>query len=313
MADSAALPHQPVLLTEALAGLNLRPAGCYLDATFGRGGHAAAILAALGPEGRLLALDRDPAAGRWALARFGGDSRFTFARSAFVRLTEQIAAHDLTGRLDGVLFDLGVSSPQFDDPARGFSFSRNGPLDMRMDPDAGIGAAEWLARVDEAELERVLAEWGEERFHRRVARALVAARQRAPIVTTAQLAELVAAAVPTREPGQHPATRAFQAIRIAVNDELGQLQAALPQAVQALASMRRLAVISFHSLEDRLVKRFLRDQARGRELPLDLPVRGGPEGMTLRLIGRAIRPGAAEIAANPRARSAVLRVAERLS
>ena len=312
MADSAALPHQPVLLAEVLAGLNLRPAGCYLDATFGRGGHAAAMLAALGPMGRLLTLDRDPAAEHCALARLRTDARFAFVRSAFGRLGEIITERGLTRRLDGVLFDLGVSSPQLDEPARGFSFGRNGPLDMRMDPDTGISAAAWLAQVSETELDRVLAEFGEERFHRRVARALVAARRRAPIATTAQLAEIIAAAVPTREPGQHPATRAFQAIRIAVNDELGQLQAALPQAVQALAPGGRLAVISFHSLEDRIVKRFLRDQARGREWPLDLPVRGGPEGMTLRLIGRAIRPGAAEIAANPRARSAVLRVAERL-
>lgn len=313
MMDSAALPHQPVLLAEVLAGLNLRPAGCYLDATFGRGGHAAGILAALGPDGRLLAMDRDPLAERCALARFGTDPRFAFVRSAFGQMGEIVAERGLTGRLDGVLFDLGVSSPQFDDPARGFSFGRNGPLDMRMDPATGISAAAWLARVEEAELDRVLAEWGEERFHRRVARALVAARQRAPITTTAQLADLIAAAVPTREPGQHPATRTFQAIRIAVNDELGELGAALPQAVQALAPGGRLAAISFHSLEDRVVKRFMRDQARGREWPLDLPVRGGPEGMTLRGIGRAIRPGLAEIAANPRARSAVLRVAERLS
>ena len=313
MADSAALPHQPVLLAEVLAGLNLRPAGCYLDATFGRGGHSAGILAVLGPKGRLLALDRDPAAEQCALARFGTDPRFAFVRSAFGRTGEIVAEWGLTGRLDGALFDLGVSSPQFDEPARGFGFGRNGPLDMRMDPDAGISAAAWLARVETAELDRVLAEWGEERFHRRVARALVAARQRAPITTTAQLAGLIAAAVPTREPGQHPATRAFQAIRIAVNDELGELDAALPQVVRVLAPGGRLAVISFHSLEDRVVKRFMRDQARGREWPLDLPVRGGPEGMTLRVIGRAIRPGSGEIAANPRARSAVLRVAERLS
>ncbi len=312
MGDSAALPHQPVLLAEVLAGLSLRPEGGYLDATFGRGGHAAAILAALGPSGRLLALDRDPEAERCALARFGADARFTFVRSAFGRLAEQVAKRGLAGRLDGVLLDLGASSPQFDDPARGFSFGRDGPLDMRMDPDTGTSAAEWLARVSETELERALAEWGEERFHRRVARALVAARQRSPITTTARLAEIVAAAVPTREAGQHPATRTFQAIRIAVNDELGELRAVLPQAVQALAPRGRLVVISFHSLEDRMVKRFMRDQARGQEPPLDLPVRGGPEGSVLRLIGRAIRPGAAEIATNPRARSALLRVAERL-
>jgi 16S rRNA (cytosine1402-N4)-methyltransferase len=306
------LSHQPVLLAEVLAGLRPRPAGCYLDATFGRGGHAAALLAALGPKGRLLALDRDPAAERCAATRFGAELRFVFVQAAFSRLTEIVANQGLAGRLDGVLFDLGASSPQFDDPARGFSFGRDGPLDMRMDPAAGISAAEWLSGVSETELDRVLAEFGEERFHRWVARALVAARQRAPITTTARLAEIVAAAVPTREPGQHPATRAFQAIRIVVNDELGELRVALPRAVQALAPGGRLVVISFHSLEDRVVKRFMQDQARGRELPLDLPVRGRPEGMTLRRIGRATRPGAAEIAANPRARSAVLRVAERL-
>lgn len=312
MADSAALPHQPVLCAEVLAALNLRPAGCYLDATFGRGGHAAAILAALGPAGRLLALDRDPAAERCALIRFGAEARFAFVRGAFGRLAEIVAERGLEGRLDGVLLDLGVSSPQLDEPTRGFSFGRDGPLDMRMDPDTGISAAEWLARVSEPDLARVLAEFGEERFHRRIARALAAARQQAPITTTTRLADLVAAAVPTREPGQHPATRAFQAIRIAINDELGELRAALPQAMRVLAPSGRLVVISFHSLEDRVVKRFMREQARGREWPLDLPVQGGPEGMTLRLIGRAIRPGAVEVAANPRARSAVLRVAERL-
>lgn len=312
MADSAALPHQPVLCAEVLAALNLRPAGCYLDATFGRGGHAAAILAALGPAGRLLALDRDPAAERCALIRFGTEARFAFVRGAFGRLAEIVAERGLEGRLDGVLLDLGVSSPQLDEPTRGFSFGRDGPLDMRMDPDTGISAAEWLARVSEPDLARVLAEFGEERFHRRIARALAAARQQAPITTTTRLADLVAAAVPTREPGQHPATRAFQAIRIAINDELGELRAALPQAMRVLAPSGRLVVISFHSLEDRVVKRFMREQARGREWPLDLPVQGGPEGMTLRLIGRAIRPGAVEVAANPRARSAVLRVAERL-
>lgn len=301
-----------MLQAEVVAGLNLQPAGCYLDATFGRGGHTAAILAALGPQGRLLALDRDPAAAQWARERFSDDPRFTFVQSAFGRLAGIVAEQGLMGRLDGVLFDLGVSSPQLDDPVRGFSFSKDGPLDMRMDPDTGMSAAQWLAWVEEAELARVLAEWGEERFHRRVARAVVAARQRTPITTTAQLAALIAAAVPTREPGQHPATRTFQAIRIAVNDELGELRAALPPAMDALAPGGRLAVISFHSLEDRMVKRFMRDQARGREWPLDLPIPGGPEGMTLRLIGRALRPGVAERAANPRARSAVLRVAERL-
>lgn len=307
------LSHQSVLLVEALAALNLRPDGRYVDATFGRGGHSAALLAALGPEGRLLAFDRDPAAARCAVERFGGDPRFAFVRAAFSQLAEVVAERGWSGRVDGILLDLGVSSPQLDDPARGFSFSQEGPLDMRMDPTAGSSAAEWLEQVGEIELGRVLAEYGEERFYRRVARAIVAARRQAPVVTTKQLAALVAAAVPTREPGKHPATRTFQALRIAVNDELRELRAVLPQAVRALAPGGRLAVISFHSLEDRMVKHFMREQARGREPPLDLPVTGLPTGMTLRPIGRAARPGAAEIAANPRSRSALLRAAERLT
>jgi 16S rRNA (cytosine1402-N4)-methyltransferase len=311
MTDAAGLPHQPVLLAEALAGLKIRPDGRYVDGTLGRGGHAQAILEQLGPEGRLLALDRDSEAAKCANARFDGDFRFAFVRAPFSRLTEALAEWDWIGRVDGVLLDLGMSSPQLDDPQRGFSFGRNGPLDMRMDPTAGISAATWLARVDEVELSRVLTEFGEERFYRRVACAIVAARQQAPIATTARLAEIVAAAVPTREPGKHPATRTFQAIRMAVNDELGELRAVLPQTVQALAPSGRLVVISFHSLEDRVVKQFMREQARGRELPLDLPVMGQPEGMTLRLIGRTVRPGAAEVAVNPRARSAILRIAER--
>ena len=309
---AAALPHRPVLLAEALAELVVRPDGCYVDATFGRGGHAAAILESLGPTGSLLALDRDPAAGEWAKTGFRDDARFQFVQAAFSRLAEIIAGRGLDGRVNGILFDLGVSSPQLDDPARGFGFSRDGTLDMRMDPTRGNSAAEWLNRAGETELGRALVEFGEERFYRRIARAVVVARQQAPITTTARLADIVAAAVPTREPGKHPATRAFQAIRIVVNDELRELQAALPQAVRVLAPGGRLVVISFHSLEDRVVKRFMREQARGRELPPDLPVTGAPAGMTLRLVGRAVRPGAAEIAANPRARSARLRVAERL-
>ncbi len=305
-------PHRPVLLAEVLAALAVHPSGCYVDATFGRGGHAAALLEALGPRGRLLALDRDPEARRWATSRFGDDVRFTFVQGTFSRLTEMISAHGLAGRMDGVLLDLGVSSPQLDDPGRGFSFSQDGPLDMRMDPTTGDSAAVWLNRVEETELARVLAEFGEERFYRRVARAIVVGRQQAPITTTVRLASIIAGAVPTREPGKHPATRSFQAIRIAVNDELDELRAVLPQVVRMLAPGGRLVVISFHSLEDRVVKRFMHEQARGQELPPDLPVRGVPEGRTLRLIGRPVRPGAAEIAANPRARSAVLRVAERL-
>ena len=305
--------HLPVLPTETLAALNLHPNGIYVDGTFGRGGHTAAILKGLGPHGRLLALDRDPDAARWAAQQFGDDPRFTFIQTPFRRLATVLKEQGCLGQVNGILLDLGVSSPQLDDAERGFSFRRHGPLDMRMDPLAGMSAADWLNRIGEAELDQVLVEYGEERFHRRVARAIISARQQTLLTTTTQLATLVAAVVPTREPGRHPATRTFQAIRIAVNDELGELQAALPQAVSALATGGRLAVISFHSLEDRMVKQFLREQAKGRELPLGLPVMGKPEGQTLRLIGRAIRPGAAEAAANPRAHSATLRIAERLA
>ena len=305
--------HLPVLPTETLAALNLHPNGIYVDGTFGRGGHTAAILKGLGPHGRLLALDRDPDAARWAAQQFGDDPRFTFIQTPFRRLATVLKEQGCLGQVNGILLDLGVSSPQLDDAERGFSFRRHGPLDMRMDPLAGVSAADWLNRIGEAELDQVLVEYGEERFHRRVARAIISARQQTLLTTTTQLATLVAAVVPTREPGRHPATRTFQAIRIAVNDELGELQAALPQAVPALAAGGRLAVISFHSLEDRMVKQFLREQAKGRELPLGLPVMGKPEGQTLRLIGRAIRPGAAEAAANPRAHSATLRIAERLA
>ncbi len=305
--------HLPVLPTETLAALNLHPNGIYVDGTFGRGGHTAAILKGLGPHGRLLALDRDPDAARWAAQQFGDDPRFTFIQTPFRRLATVLKEQGCLGQVNGILLDLGVSSPQLDDAERGFSFRRHGPLDMRMDPLAGVSAADWLNRIGEAELDQVLVEYGEERFHRRVARAIVSARQQTLLTTTTQLATLVAAVVPTREPGRHPATRTFQAIRIAVNDELGELQAALPQAVSALAAGGRLAVISFHSLEDRMVKQFLREQAKGRELPLGLPVMGKPEGQTLRLIGRAIRPSAAEAATNPRAHSATLRIAERLA
>ncbi len=306
------LSHRPVLVSEVLAALAVRPDGCYVDATFGRGGHAAAILERLGPTGSLLALDRDPAAAEWARAEFCNEPRFQFVQSRFSELASIVTERRLCGQVDGVLLDLGVSSPQLDDPERGFSFSRNGALDMRMDPTSGSSATDWLNRIGEMELERILAEFGEERFHRRIARAIVAARRRAPITTTARLAEIVSLAIPTRQPGKHPATRVFQAVRIAVNDELNELRAVLPQTTQILAPGGRLAVIAFHSLEDRMVKRFMRERARGQELPLDLPVVGIPKGISLRLIGRPSRPADPEVMANPRARSAVLRVAERL-
>lgn len=304
--------HRSVLLDEAIEALAVRPDGCYLDGTFGRGGHTAALLAALGPEGRVLALDRDPEAEAWARRRFGDDPRLTFQRGRFGELAQWVHHHGLEGRLDGILLDVGVSSPQLDDPRRGFSFSQDGPLDMRMDPDCGSSAAQWLAGASEDEIVRVLRELGEERFARRIARAVVERRREAPVTTTGQLARLVSEAVPTREPGKHPATRSFQAIRIHINRELEELAGALEQAVRVLAPRGRLVVISFHSLEDRIVKRFIRSQSRGRELPLDLPVTDDQTGATLRLIGRSQRAGSGELAVNPRARSAVLRAAEKL-
>lgn len=303
--------HQAVLLKEALQGLSVHPAGCYVDATFGRGGHSSAILAELGPQGRLLALDRDPQAQAHARADFANDARFQFCRTAFSGLSSAVSAWSESGKVDGILLDIGVSSPQLDDPERGFSFSRNGPLDMRMDPDSGESAADWLNRAQESEIDQVIRELGEERFHRRVARAIVQARLTTPITTTAQLAQIIAAAVPSREPGKHPATRSFQAIRIYINRELDELHSALEQAVPLLNPGGRLAIISFHSLEDRLVKRFLRRQAQGEELPPGLPVMHSQRGVTLRLCGRVL-PSAEEVALNPRARSAVLRIAERL-
>jgi 16S rRNA (cytosine1402-N4)-methyltransferase len=303
--------HHPVLLNEVLESLALRPDGNYLDGTFGRGGHARAILERLGPGGRLYAMDKDPQAVQTAIRRFGEDSRFHFRKASFATLEEWMRAMGMAGRLSGVLFDLGVSSPQFDDPQRGFSFQSDGPLDMRMDPDAGVSAADWLAAADEKEIARVIKDYGEERFARRIARAIVSSRVKAPLRTTAQLAELVAAAVPGRERHKHPATRTFQAIRIHINHELEDLQAGLRQAADVLQPRGRLVVISFHSLEDRCVKHFMRDQSRGEQLPPEIPVRGEPVPGPLRIVGKARRPGADEIARNPRARSATLRVAER--
>lgn len=301
--------HQPVLLEETLAALDIRPEGTYLDATFGRGGHSRAILARLGPSGRLLALDRDPEAVR--VGRGWNDPRFSIAHAAFGALEEVAHAHGIEAA-DGVLFDLGVSSPQLDTPERGFSFRLDAPLDMRMDTSRGPTAAEWLNDADEQEIARVVREYGEERFAKSVARAIVAARAKTPITTTGQLARLCGEAVRTREPGQDPATRTFQAIRIHINRELEELASALPQAVALLRPGGRLAVISFHSLEDRMVKRFMRAEQKGPEIPPEIPLTQDalPVGR-LRVVGRAIRPTASEAAANPRARSAVLRVAER--
>lgn len=302
--------HEPVLREEAVAALNIHPDGRYVDATFGRGGHTRMILAQLGPAGRLLTMDRDPDATAVAEREFGSDARVAIVRRPFSMLGETIAEQSWTGRVNGILFDLGVSSPQIDAAERGFSFLRDGPLDMRMDPTRGESAAAWLQRADEAEIADVLHTLGEERYARRIARAVVRSRGETPITTTRQLATLVAGSVPTRERSKDPATRTFQAIRLHINRELDELAAALPQAVDALAPGGRLAVISFHSLEDRLVKQFLRREAHGAELPPDLPVRHAEIPVRLRLVGKAMRPGEEEIRRNPRARSAVLRVAE---
>jgi 16S rRNA (cytosine1402-N4)-methyltransferase len=295
--------HQPVLAAEAIEALAVRADGVYVDGTFGRGGHSRLILERLGPQGRLIALDRDPQAAHAALAV--SDRRFSFFRTKFSDLSM------LPARVDGLLFDLGVSSPQLDDPARGFSFRHDGPLDMRMDPEAGMSAAEWVASAEEQELREVIRDYGEERFAKQIAAAIVTARRREPIVRTGQLAELVAQAVRTREPGQNPATRTFQALRIHVNRELEEVSVMLPQAVARLAPQGRLAVISFHSLEDRVVKRFMQSAARP-EVPRRLPLRASemPEPV-LRIVGRAQRASSSETTRNPRARSATLRVAER--
>ena len=305
--------HTPVLLDEVLAGLSIRPVGRYCDATFGRGGHTAAILAALGPAGRVVAIDRDPEAIRAGRQRFAGEERLTLVRGSFGPLEERVRAAGMEGELDGVLLDLGVSSPQLDEAGRGFSFMQDGPLDMRMDNEAGASAAQWLSRATEREIADVLHGLGEERFARRIARAIVAARALQPIERTGQLAAIVAAAVPTREPGKHPATRTFQAIRIHVNRELEQLDSALPQAVGLLAAGGRLCVISFHSLEDRIVKRFIHREERGDPVYAGLPRIPPHARPRLRRVGAAVRAGEPEVQANPRARSAVLRVATRLA
>jgi 16S rRNA (cytosine1402-N4)-methyltransferase len=295
--------HRPVLEQETVAALAVRAGGTYVDGTFGRGGHSRAILAQLGPQGRLIALDRDPDAA--AAAREISDPRFSFVRTAFSDLSA------LPPLVDGMLFDLGVSSPQLDDPQRGFSFRADGPLDMRMDPATSPSAAEWLATAEQQQITEVIRDYGEERFAKQIAAAIVDARRREPLLRTRQLADLVAAAVRTRQPGQDPATRTFQAVRIHVNRELEEVSLMLPRAVARLAEGGRLAVISFHSLEDRIVKRFMQQLARP-EVPRELPLRASemPQPV-LRIVGRAQRASPQETTRNPRARSATLRVGER--
>lgn len=306
---SAAPTHVSVLLAEAVEGLAVRPGGVYVDGTFGRGGHSRAILARLGEHGRLVAIDRDPAA--IEVGRGIADTRFKLVHAPFSELDEVLDELGIEA-VDGVLFDLGVSSPQLDEAGRGMSFRFDAPLDMRMDPSRGQTVAQWLEQASVAEITEVLRDYGEERFAYAIAKAIAAARTGGAVATTRQLAEIVEKAVRTREPGQHPATRSFQALRIYINQELEELALVLPKAVSRLLPEGRLAVISFHSLEDRIVKRFMRDESRPPQLPARLPLRADQlPRPRLRLVGRALRPSAAEVAANPRARSAVLRVAER--
>jgi len=305
--------HQPVLLNEAITALQPHADGIYVDATFGRGGHTRALLNHLSAVGRVIAFDQDPSAVAVGKQLQTIDNRIHIVHSCFAELAQHIHARGYLGQVNGVLLDLGVSSPQLDTPERGFSFMHDGPLDMRMNPTDAEPISSWLTAVGERELIDVLKTYGEERYAKRIARAIIATRATTPITRTRQLAEIVAQAHPAWEPDKHPATRTFQALRIFINQELAQLEQVLNASLEVLAPSGRLVVISFHSLEDRLVKRFMRTAAKGDEYPPDLPVTTDMLKPTLRLIGKAQSPSVEEIEKNPRARSAVLRVAERLS
>jgi len=309
--DKPPVSHVPVLLNEVIEGLAIQPDGIYIDGTFGRGGHSREILARLSDKGRLIGFDQDPEAVATGEALQAQDSRFQIIYAPFADMELHIKRLGLTGKITGVLLDLGVSSPQLDTAERGFSFMKDGPLDMRMNPDAGESVATWLAHVKASELARVLKTYGEERFAKRIAGEIIKARNENPITRTHQLAEIVKAAHPRWEIGKHPATKSFQALRIFINKELEQIETVLPQLLEVLAPQGRFAIISFHSLEDRLIKRFIRDGARGDQFPKGVPVTVDQLNQRLRKIGKAIFPSAEEIGANPRARSSVLRIAER--
>lgn len=303
--------HQPVMLEEALKGLDMNPDGVYVDATFGRGGHARAILQALNQQGRLLVIDRDPSAIAVAKRLQATDERLMVQQGAFSKLYVACEVRGLVGKVDGVLMDVGVSSPQLEEVTRGFSFKQDGPLDMRMDPTTGISAQDWLNTAKESEIAFIFKTYGEERFYRRMAKAVVKARTIALITSTQQLAAILTKANPAWEKSKHPARRCFQAIRIFINDELNELSLGLNQALAVLKPGGRLVVISFHSLEDRIVKRFIQTQEKGDEYPARLPIAANQLHQLLRRVGRKILPSSLEIAKNPRARSAVLRVAEK--
>ena len=303
--------HQSVLLQEALESLNIRPSGNYVDATFGRGGHSRAILQLLGENGRLIALDQDPEAVAFAKQQFADEPRLTIEHCNFDQIADVIEQYGLTEKIDGVLMDLGVSSPQLDDAGRGFSFLRSGPLDMRMDTSRGETARQWLARVKPADLIHVLKKYGEEKFARRIATAIVEIRAKREITETGDLAEIISNAIPLKEKNKHPATRSFQAIRICINDELQAIERGLQAAVSVLATGGRLSVISFHSLEDRIVKRFMRDVSSRPKLPAGFPVMEADIKVPFRLVAKPVVADAEELKQNPRARSARLRVLER--
>ncbi len=306
--------HIAVLLNEAVAGLFTSSDGIYVDATFGRGSHSQAILDRLGPHGRLIAFDKDPEAIAYAQKHFSHDKRFSIIHGSFAQMQIHLIQQNVFGKVNGILFDLGVSSPQLDNPERGFSFAKEGKLDMRMDTSQGMDAMNWIAQVSETELANILWKYGEEKFSRRIAGAIVKAREQKPITTTAQLADIIKFAIPrSKNYDKHPATRSFQAIRIAINQELEDLELGLAQALDGLIAGGRLAVISFHSLEDRIVKQFIRQHEKGADLPRGLPVKGNRFQARLKSLGKPIKPGLNEVNINPRARSAILRIAEKLS
>ena len=304
--------HIPVMSEIVINGLGIRSDGTYIDCTFGRGGHSKAILERLGPEGSLYLFDRDPEAIAAARLLASADPRISLFNRPFSEMLKVLSSYNLRGAVDGILFDLGISSPQLDNPDRGFSFSQDGRLDMRMDPTSGMSAEEWLQNASETEIASVLKDYGEEKFARRIAGAIVHARLDSPITTTGQLSKIISDAVPVKEKKKHPATRSFQAIRIYLNNELDELSSALEQAFELLRIGGRLVVISFHSLEDRIVKRFMREFSQNDPYPKDIPVKAEAIKSKLKIIGKPVRPSEEEIALNPRARSATLRVAEKL-
>ncbi|UDM62838.1 16S rRNA (cytosine(1402)-N(4))-methyltransferase RsmH [Pseudoalteromonas piscicida] len=304
--------HISVLMTETLDALAIDPEGIYIDGTFGRGGHSGEILKRLST-GRLQAIDQDPQAIK-AAEKFADDTRFSIARSRFSQIKSVAEQAGILGQVDGILLDIGVSSPQLDDADRGFSFMKDGPLDMRMDPDSGRSAAQWLAEAELEEMVFVIKKYGEEKFATRIARKVIEVREHTAITTTAQLAQLIDEAVPVKDKHKHPATRTFQAIRIYINSELEEIQTALQASLEVLKPGGRLVVISFHSLEDRIVKQFIKKQSKGEAIPRGLPLTDEQlkQNLTLKAVGKAIKPSDAEIAQNPRSRSSVLRVAEKL-